>query len=185
MTPEIRASLRAHLLRSGMAGDTRTTRENTVSNARKLAEGDPDKHLGIGARGRDHAAVMKAVAKLCGCDPSCDVVTGAGVIDPDRTLDELQKMGDRLERAARAKEPALIVTGHPTGLLAMYMGIARAFRRAGVPILTPLDSVTLSPPRAHRRRRAVRYHDGVGTLMAGADLIHTHDAWPMEALLQE
>ncbi|MFN2613597.1 MAG: phosphatase, partial [Actinomycetota bacterium] len=29
------------------------------------------------------------------------------------------------------------------------------------------------------------YHDGVGTLMAGADLIHAHDAWPMEALLQE
>ena len=57
MTPEQRRSLRAHLLASGIAGETATTRENTVANAEKLAEGDPDKHLGVGARGRDAPGV--------------------------------------------------------------------------------------------------------------------------------
>jgi hypothetical protein len=184
VTPDERAQLRAHVLETGISGDTRTTRENSVSNARKLADGDPDKHLGIGARGRDFAGVMKAVAALCGCDPSVDVTHGPGVIDPDRTLDQLTAMGDRLEEAAVSCTPMLIVTGHPTGLLPMYQAIARAFVAAGVPLMTPRDSERLEPPRVHRRRRAVRYLDGVGVLMAGADLIHTHEPWPMERLLE-
>ncbi len=183
MTPTERARLRAHLLETRIAGDTRTSRENSVNNARKLAEGDPDKHLGVGARGRDFAEVMKAVAALCGCDPACEVIDGPGVIDPDRTLDELEKMGERLAAAAAAREPVLIVTGHPTGLLPMYQAVARALVAAGVPLITPRDSEALQPPRAHRRRRSVRYLDGVGVLMAGADLLHTHESWPMERLL--
>src|SRR5207245_2049213 len=86
MTPEQRRFLRAHLLSSGIAGETATTRENTVSNAEKLAAGDPDKHLGIGARGRDAQGVMDAVAALCGCSPSLDERAGGGVIDPDLVL---------------------------------------------------------------------------------------------------
>ena len=60
MTPSQRRSLRAHLLASGIAGETATTRENAVSNAEKLAARDPDKHLGIGARGRDDVTVVVA-----------------------------------------------------------------------------------------------------------------------------
>jgi hypothetical protein len=185
VTPAERESLRAHLLRTGLSGDTRTTRDNTVTNARKLAEGDPDKHLGIGARGRDFAAVIEAVADLCGCEPDGDLTDGPGVIDPDRTLDELEKLGNRLERAAAVGGVVLIATGHPTGLLAMYQGVARALSHAGAEVITPLDDVGLEPPRRHRRRRAVRYLDGVAVLMAGADLIHTHESWPMEALLAD
>lgn len=181
----MRAALRAHVLETGVAGDTRTTRENSVSNAYKLSRGDPDKHLGIGARGRDFAAVMAAVADLCGCAPDCDVTEGPGVIDPDRTLDELERLGDRLARAAAASERVLVVTGHPTGLLPMYQDVVRTLAAAGCEILTPLDDRTLEPPKRLRRRRAIRYLGGVGVLQAGADLIHTHESWPMAALLDD
>src|SRR5260221_10656041 len=99
MTPAQRESLRAYLLSSGIAGETATTRENTVSNAEKLAAGDPDKFLGIGARGRDAAGVMQAVAGLCGCSPSLTERSGGGVIGPDLVLDALDALGDRLARA--------------------------------------------------------------------------------------
>jgi hypothetical protein len=183
MTPDQRASLRAHLLETGLSGDTRTSRENTVSNARKLADGDPDKHLGIGARGRDWAAVMAAVADLCGCDPACDVDEGPGVIDPDRTLDELTLLADRLARAARDRERVLIATGHPTGLLPMYQAVAQALHAAGAELHIPLDGQRVEPPTKHRRFRSIRAFDGVLLLQAGADLIHTHASWPMEQTL--
>ena len=185
MTPEQRRSLRAHLLASGIAGETATTRENTVANAEKLAEGDPDKHLGIGARGRDARGVMVAVATLCGCSPSLDERAGAGVIDPDLVLDALDALGGRLAHAVRAGERMLIATGHPTGLLPLYMSLARALVAGGVKLETPLDDGRLDAPQQVRRRRRIRYLDGVAVLCAGADVIHTHEAWPMDRLLDE
>ena len=48
MTPDQRRILHDHLLETLIAGPTRTPRSNVVSNAEKLADGDPDKHLGVG-----------------------------------------------------------------------------------------------------------------------------------------
>jgi hypothetical protein len=185
MTPEQRRSFRAHLLSSGIAGDTATTRLNTVENAEKLAAGDPDKALGIGARGRNAAQVMQAVATLCGCSPDLQDRTGPGVIDPDLVLDALDALGTRLAQAVRRGERILIATGHPTGVLAMYMALARALTAHGVKLQTPLDDVRLDPPATHKRKRYVRYLDGVAVLCAGADVIHTHESWPMDALLDQ
>jgi len=177
--------LRAHLLASGIAGETATTRENTVANAEKLAEGDPDKHLGVGARGRDAPGVMEAVAALCGCSASLDERAGGGVIDPDLVLDALDALGGRLARAVRAGERLLIATGHPTGLLPMYMALGRALVAGGVKLQTPLDDGRLDAPSTVNRRRRIRYLDGVAVLMGGADLLHTHESWPMDRLLDE
>ena len=183
MTPDQRRVLRAHLLSSGIAGETATTRENTVENAEKLAAGDPDKALGVGARGRNAAQVMEAVAALCGCSVALDERTGGGVIEPDLVLDALDALGGRLAQAVRGGERMLIATGHPTGLLAMYMALTRALVAKGVKLETPLDDVRLEPPKKHKRKRYVRYLDGVAVLCAGADVIHTHESWQMDALL--
>ena len=185
MTPEERRALRAHLLASGIAGETATTRENTVANAEKLAGGDPDKSLGIGARGRDAKAVMQAVADLCGCSPSLEERTGGGVIDPDLVLDALEELGNRLARALTSGERMLVATGHPTGLLPMYMALARALVAGGVKLETPLDNARFPVPGEAGQRRRIRYLDGVAVLISGADLIHTHDSWQMDALLDE
>ena len=185
MSLDQRRELRAHLLESGIAGETATTRENTVSNAEKLAEGDPDKHLGIGARGRDAQGVMNAVAALCGCSPSLDQRTGGGVIDPNLVLDALEELGFRLARAVMKGERMLIATGHPTGLLPLYMDLARALASLGVKLETPLDDVKIPPPYESKRSRRIRYLDGVAVLMGGADLLHTHESWPMDRLLDE
>jgi hypothetical protein len=185
MTPEERRVLRAHLLASGIAGETATTRENTVANAEKLAGGDPDKFLGIGARGRDAAAVMQAVSELCGCSPALTERAGGGVIDPDLVLDALDELGSRLARSVERGERMLIATGHPTGLLAMYMALARALVEGGVKLETPLDDARLAVPGEPGHRRRIRYLDGVGVLISGADVIHTHDSWQMDALLDQ
>jgi hypothetical protein len=178
-----RSSLRAHVLATGICGETRTSREGTVRNAELLAEGDPDKFLGIGARGRDAQSVMRAVADLCGCSASLDERDGGGVIEPDNTLDALGALAERLARASRERTPMLIATGHPTGLLPMYQRIARTLRARGVPILTPLEDVDLARPPAQKRKRRWRYLDGVAVLSAWPDLVHSHESAPMDALL--
>jgi hypothetical protein len=185
MTPTERAELRAHLLASGISGDTKTTRENSVRNARLLSEGDPDKKLGLDHEGLDLGEVMHAVAALCGCDPDAATTHGAGYIDPDLTLDALDAYAERLRAAVRDAETLLICTGHPTGPLPVYTAMARALEAAGCKVLRPLEDVKLPPPADERRHRGnrIRYVEGVGLYADGASLYHTHSAWPMEALL--
>ena len=184
MTPDERASLRAHILEAGLAGDTRTPRSSVVKNAEALADDDPDKRLGIGRRGRDAEGIMRAVADLCGCSPSLDERDGPGVIDADRLLDGFEAVAGRIAEAARERQRVLITTGHPTGVLPMYHAVSRALAAAGAPVLTPVDEDTdVEPPKPRKRSLRICFLDGVGVLGTLADLLHTHESWPMEHIL--
>jgi hypothetical protein len=183
LSPEERASLREHLLETLVAGPTRTPRENAVRNAKALAHGDPDKALGFSFEGLDLREVMEAVAALCGCSPDPKETAGPGYIDPDRTLDELEAMAARLQDAAMAGERVLVCTGHPTGVMPMYMAVARSLAVAGCKVLTPREGERLKRD-LHGRNMRILYLDGVGVLSDGARLLHTHESWPMEALLE-
>lgn len=181
MTSSERERLREHILTSGISGDTATPRISAVEHAEKLAGGDPDKFLGYGARGRDAARVMAAVASLCGCSPDLSVREGPGFIDPDRTLDGLERLAHAVGSVARPGARMMIATGHPTGLLPMYQSVARALRDVGVALETPIEDVHL---RRHRgRSERIRYLDGVAVLSRWPHLAHSHDWEPMEAML--
>jgi histidinol phosphate phosphatase hisN-like protein len=182
MTPDERARLGAYLVETLVAGPTRTPRDNAVRNARLLAAGDPDKALGFSFEGLDLQEVMDAVAALCGCSADPTDTEGPGYIDPDRTLDALEAMAARLGRAARGGERVLICTGHPTGVMALDMAVSRALTEAGVKVLTPREGERLQRDH-HGRKMRIEYLDGVGVLSDGARLLHTHESWPMEALL--
>jgi histidinol phosphate phosphatase hisN-like protein len=183
LSPDERARLRAYLNETLIAGPTKTTRDNTVRNARLLAEGDEDKMLGFAFEGLEVQEVMDAVSALCGCSADPSDTSGPGYIDPDRTIDELEAMAARLAGAARRGERVLITTGHPTGPLPLYQAVSRALAEAGCKILTPREGERLGRDR-HMRSLRILYLDGVGVLGDGARLLHTHEAWPMAALLE-
>ena len=183
LTPDERARLRAHLLETLVAGPTRTPRDNAVRNAVMLARGDEDKLLGFSYEDLSIQEVMNAVAALCGCSPDPKETEGPGYIDPERTLDELEAMATRLGEAARRGERVLICTGHPTGVMPMHMAVSRALAEAGSKVLMPREGERLHRD-LHGRNLRVTYLDGVGVLSDGARLLHTHESWPMEALLE-
>lgn len=184
MNPADRAALREYLLAEGISGDTRTPRENAVRNAEKLAAGDPDKALGFWFEGLDAEEVMAAVAALCGCSPRLEERSGPGVIDPERTLSELEAAARRLALAAEQGERVMLATGHPAGLLPLYQEAGRALVAAGGKVLELRPGERLGPDPYGRRRDRVRYLDGVACLTDGASLFHTHESWPMERLLE-
>lgn len=184
-----RNALLAHLIDTGLAGDTATPRDNAVRHAEQLAADDRDKHLGIGRRGRDAAEVMRAVASLCGTSGSLAERDGPGVIDPDRTLDELDSATRRLEKAAAGGERVLFATGHPTALTPAYGRIAAALEGRGATLLEPREDERLDAPghsRYAKRSPCIwRFFDGVGVFCVSWSLVHTHEAWPMDRLLDE
>lgn len=153
-----------------------------MRNARLLAEGEPDKMLGLSFDGLELDEVMGAVTALCGCSPDPDDLEGPGYIDPERTLEELDAMAARLAEAGRKGERIVLATGHPTGIMTIHMAVSRALAEAGCKVLTPLEGERLRRDH-HGRNLRILYLDGVGVLSDGARLLHTHEAWPMEALL--
>lgn len=176
-----RAALRRHLVESQIAGDVRTTRQSNITAMRRLAMGDERTWFGLPpTTAHSFADVLAVMAERVGVDPDPTRVEGADTIDPERTLERLDAMADRLARAARDRERVFLATGHPAGILAIHLRVAQALRRRGCDLLMP------DPGRWWERegvRRQLRYLDGVAVLSEHGALHHTHASTPMADLL--
>ncbi|MEV7966641.1 phosphatase [Sphaerisporangium sp. NPDC088356] len=185
-TAPSREELRDHLIRTKIAGDVATSRENNLDHYRSLAVRDPHYMFGLTMDGdwtyRDILALMSKAAGVV-ADP--EYRHGQDTIDPDRTIDALDVMGDRIAAVLKRDNPrVLIATGHPTGLLTTHLALARLAREHGATILTPGEQRSFSAGGLGRKRR-IRYLDDVAMLDDGGALVHTHDPAPMQAMLTE
>ena len=178
-----RDELREHLVRHRIAGDVATPRASNVGNVRKMLDREPDYWFGVELdRGWTYQDVVAVVAERSGIDPDHTRESGPDVIDPDRCLDALDAMADRLAETATQQGTVLFATGHPTGLLDCYMSLATAMAAAGCVVLTPAAEAWVSLQGTHRR---IRYVGGVATIGTGGDLLHTHAPEPMTRILAE
>ncbi|MEU8266518.1 phosphatase [Sphaerisporangium sp. NPDC049002] len=181
-----REELRDHLIRTKIAGEVATSRENNLDHYRSLAVRDPHYMFGLTMDGdwtyRDILALM---AKSAGVVADPEYRHGQDTIDPDRTIDALDAMGDRVAAVLKRDNPrVLIATGHPTGLLTTHLALARLAREHGATILTPGEQRSFASGGLGRKRR-IRYLDDVAMLDDGGALVHTHDPAPMQAMLGE
>jgi hypothetical protein len=178
-----RAELIRHLEQTRIAGDVNTPRESNVANITKMLNRQWDYHFGL-TTDREWTVdeVLKLLAQRVGMDPDPGRVTGRDRIDPERTLEAVDAAADLLAKAAAAKARVVVATGHPTGVLSLHLLVAARLAAAGCEVLTPAEGKSLHaehlPPRAR-----IRYLGNVGMLSNGADLMHTHAAEPMQAVL--
>ena len=178
-----RDELREHLIRHRIAGAVATPRASNVGNVRKMLARDPDYWFGVELdRIWTYEQVVATVAERVGIDGDHARESGTDVIDPDLTLDALDAVADRLADIAGRGGAVLLATGHPTGLLEMYMTVAAALTAAGCSILTPAAESWVSVPGAQRR---IRYVGAVATIGTGGDLLHTHAPEPMARILED
>jgi hypothetical protein len=159
--------------------------DNVLGNIRKLLDGDPDKQFGMtGLQTLSAWEVLGLVGEAAGFDPDRDARTGPVPVDPERVLDACEAVGDRLAEACRRGERVILATGHPVGLVHLYMAVGRELRARGVEVLTPADGLAWQDAdRAHPWE--IRYLDGVALLTDRASARHTHSGDPMARMIAE
>ncbi len=185
--PPTREELREHLVRTMISGEVATPRQNNLLHYRRMAAGRPYYQFGLDLqREWTFGDIFALMVKRCGIDPDPSHLYGDDTIDPDLTIDALEAMAERIGQAAEHQETVLLATGHPSGLLPVYLALARALRARGCPVLTPAAGWTYEVDTAQGPSpRHIRYIDDVAVLSGHGALHHTHDPHPMRAILEE
>ncbi|MFG1697017.1 phosphatase [Nonomuraea sp. NPDC049309] len=181
-----RDELREHLVRSRIAGDVATSRENNLDHYSSLANGDPYYALGLTFEHPwSYRDILALMAKSAGVVADPDHRWGQDTIDPDLTIDALDAMAERIAAVLSRPEPRILfATGHPTGLLAIHLPLAAFCVSQGATLLTPAEGWSYSGSDFGRPRR-IRYLQDVAMLDDRGALVHTHDAAPMRHMLDE
>ncbi|HEX9235296.1 MAG TPA: phosphatase [Actinomycetota bacterium] len=171
------------LLEGGIAGPvTSHDRHNVRWKIKRLVAGEPDLLFGMSGLGRPADEVLALVAAEAGFDPDPLLRDEPVPIDPDRVLTACRAAGDRLAESARRGDRVLLATGHPAGLLLLYLSVGELLAQAGATLLRPGDGLSW---RELDRHREIRYFHSVAALTDRASALHTHRADPMERMLEE
>lgn len=180
-----RAALREHLVEARIAGDVATSREDNLAKYAMFAGRVTKVMFGVEPRGRWRLAdVLALMAERVGVCPDPAYVHGPDRIDPDLTIDALDRMAAELKRAARPGVRVVVATGHPAGLLPVHLAVAQALREAGAAVLTPAAGARFSVlTRAGSVEREIRWIDGAGVVSTRGELNHTHSPNPMRLVL--
>lgn len=183
-----RDDLRAHLIASRIAGEVATPRDNNLENFARMSRREPLFLFGLQPAGTwTFAEVLALMAERCGVVPDPAHTAGQDTIDPDRTLDRLDAMADRLRLAAGRGERVVVATGHPVGLRPTHTAVAAGLRAAGCELLTAAGGWTHPDvPALGDQAGTLDWVDGVGVLRSPqGGLKHTHSPLLMEAVLAE
>ncbi|WP_328913628.1 MULTISPECIES: phosphatase [unclassified Streptomyces] len=173
-----RSALVAHLVRTRIAGDVATSRENNLDHYRELAEGNRYYWLGLelGDRWNDASAVLGLMVERCGVVADPEHLHGQDTIDPELTIDGLDRMAAVLHKAAENGSRVLLATGHPAGLSAVHQALAHALREAGCPVVAAAEHL-------YADSGEIRHLAGVFMLHRAGGLVHTHSPDPMREIL--
>ncbi len=173
-----RAELVDHLVRTRIAGEVATPRENNLSHYRKLANGDRHYWFGLefGDRWTDEQDVLAVMAERCGVIDDPHHRQGQDTIDPELTVDALDRAAAVLRKAAADGQRVLFATGHPGGLLDVHRATAEALRAQGCEVMVIPDGLQADDGMVFQ------FAD-VAMLERGATLWHTHSPEPMAAIL--
>ncbi|MEU5876862.1 phosphatase [Spirillospora sp. NPDC047279] len=184
-----RDELRAHLVRTMIAGDVATPRQNNLLHFRRMAARNPYYLFGLDLKPTwTEREILRVMVERCGVDSDPLHLYGDDTIDPELTIDALEAMGDRIGLAARRREQVVLATGHPATLSPVYQAVAAALAERGCRVLTPAAGWTYDIDTSYgvEERRIVYAPEGVA-MLEGDDgrTHHTHDSAPMETMLAE
>jgi hypothetical protein len=176
----------AHLVQTGIAGQVDTPRHKNLRNYRRFAAGEPYYTFGLSfQRAWTFADVLALLAKRCGVVADVEYRWGIDTIDPDRTVDALEALSERLAHSVRRGETVMFATGHPHNLTGTYRRWKDALRRSGVEVVTGGGEGaqhTVTTPEGPETR-FLRWDDGVACISDGRLPRHSHRPEGMQAVL--
>lgn len=181
-----RGELREHLVKSRIAGNVATTRQNNLENFGRMAAREPNWLFGLQPVGRwSFDDVLAVMADRCGVSPDPEHRSGQDTIDPDRTLDRLEALAERISLAAARRQRVIVATGHPHGLRPVHEAMAATLRSAGCTLLTPAAGWRHPAGTPYGSDgHVLKYVDsGVAVMSSRLARHHTHSPEPMRAML--
>jgi hypothetical protein len=179
-----RDELAAALLDGDVAGTATHPLDNVRANALMLIDGDPDKLFGLsGLPGAfDLDDILDLVAEGAGVPIDHEARYGPVEIAPEPIVEACEAMGERLARAATARERVVLATGHPVGLALLYHAIDRLMTERGAEVLRLANGERWRDPHlAHDW--FVDHWGGVAMLTDGREPRHTHRPDAMRRML--
>lgn len=183
-----RDQLRDHLVTARISGRVATPRENNLQNFQRMSRREPLYLFGLRPAGAwTYPDVLALMAERCGVVPDPAFTSGQDTIDPDRTLDRLDAMADRLRLAAERQQRVVVATGHPVGLRPTHTAVARGLAAAGCTLLTAARGwAHPDVPALGDQAGTLDWVDSVAVLRGRSGLLkHTHSPLLMEAILAE
>src|SRR5439155_10576798 len=150
-----RNTLVAALVEARIAGSVPTTTANVLSKVDRLITEHPSERFGLQLASISRLDLLALLRDEAGLGSS---QTDELWVDPHRLHDRLAAAGARLARAAELGQSVLLATGHPVGLLHLYLSIASLLERSGASIVTPALGrgwEEKGPLMGHRRPSAV------------------------------
>lgn len=187
MTAPSAEALRQQLQDARIAGDVDTPRENNLEKYAMFARGLAWASFGLEtSRTWSVDDVVALMASKVGVSADLDHRHGPDWIDPDLTIDGLTRMAARLAAVSGPGHRVIVATGHPAGLLAVHLPLARALVAAGTEVLTPATgwSYELNTHKGEVTRE-IRYVGDVAMVSTRGELNHTHSPRPMQAMLAD
>jgi len=181
-----RDQLRTHLVTSRIAGDVATTRQNNLENFGRMSRREPLYLFGLRPVGRwSFEDVLALMVERCGVVADPAHLYGQDTIDPNRTVDRLDAMADRLRLAAQRRERVVVATGHPVGLRPTHTAVAAGLAAAGCALLTAATGwAHPDVPELGDQAGTLDWVENVGVLRSPAGTLkHTHSPLLMEAVL--
>lgn len=175
-----RQALAGHLIRSRIAGEVATPRENNLEHYRELAQGNHYHWFGLdlGDRWTEESAVLELMAERCGVVADPAHRHGQDTIDPELTIAALDRMASVLHKAAENRSTVLLASGHPAGLFAVHQALATALRTTGCRVVGATEE------HLYADSGEIRQLAGVFMLHRGGGLVHTHSPDPMREVLR-
>lgn len=133
--------------------------------------------------------LLSFIANYTRCSTDLNQTEGPGSIDPHATLGGFYEAAEILARVAKQKGKVLLGSGHPGGMTAYYVELAKLLAGLGCQVLEDIGAglVVDRYPCPHCGQHDVEvridYVGKVALLSDGEILRHTHSPEPMEAIL--
>jgi hypothetical protein len=198
-----RSDLRDALLDGHIAGDVTTRSDKIREKIDRLVGGTVGERFGLSQLGgvdvREATEAVEAEAGKHWADRGPHV-------DVDRLLERLNSAGTRLGIAAKEGQAVRFATGHPAGLLGLFIALADLAEASGATILglgreirwersspasrSPMEfakraaRVSLERLRDESLHREIRHIGGVAFVTDGRSALHSHESVGMQRMLE-